>query len=182
AEQQDPCRRRPGAAPDTSVSSDGGLSNRVYSGQPSPPCGFHLRTSCYGGHVGDVAQDAATRERIMLRAYIPIFLFILVGIAFAIVTLIVSRLVHAEKVNLVKLEPYECGIEPQTDARDRYSVRYYLVAMLFVIFDVETVFMFPWAVVLARLALFGLIEMIVFLAILVAGYAYAWKKGALEWA
>ena len=117
----------------------------------------------------------------MLRAYIPIFLFILVGIAFAIVTLIVSRLVHAEKVNLVKLEPYECGIEPQTDARDRYSVRYYLVAMLFVIFDVETVFMFPWAVIFDKLRLFGLIEMLVFIFILVVGYYYAWQKGALEW-
>src|SRR3954471_21111127 len=118
----------------------------------------------------------------MLRAYIPIFLFILVGIAFAIVTLIVSRLVHAEKENAVKLEPYECGIEPQTDARGRYSVRYYLVAMLFVIFDVETVFMFPWAVVLDRLGLFGLIEMFLFVLILVVGYVFAWRKGALEWA
>jgi NADH-quinone oxidoreductase subunit A len=118
----------------------------------------------------------------MLRAYIPIFLFILVGIAFAIATLLVARLLRAEKASVVKLEPYECGIQPETDARDRYSVRYYLVAMLFVIFDVETVFMFPWAVVLDRLALFGLIEMFLFILILVVGYAYAWRKGALEWA
>jgi NADH-quinone oxidoreductase subunit A len=93
----------------------------------------------------------------------------------------VSRLVQASKYNKVKLEPYECGIEPKTDARDRYSIRYYLVAMLFVIFDVETVFMFPWAVMMDRLGLFGLIEMIVFLLILVVGYYYAWQKGALEW-
>jgi len=118
----------------------------------------------------------------MLRAYVPILLFILVAIAFAIVTLIISRLVHPSKANFVKLEPYECGIEPETDARDRYSVRYYLVAMLFVIFDVETVFMFPWAVVVDRLALFGLIEMFMFILILVVGYLYAWRKGALEWA
>ena len=117
----------------------------------------------------------------MLGSYIPIFLFLMVAIGFAIVTLLISRLVHAERYNKVKLEPYECGIEPMTDARDRYSIRYYLVAMLFVIFDVETVFMFPWAVIMDRLAIFGLIEMIVFLAILVAGYAYAWRKGALEW-
>jgi NADH-quinone oxidoreductase subunit A len=121
-------------------------------------------------------------RRAMLRAYVPIFLFILVAIGFAIFTLMASRLVHAEKPNTVKLEPYECGIEPETDARDRYSVRYYLVAMLFVIFDVETIFMFPWAVILDRLAWFGLIEMAVFLFILVVGYVYAWKKGALEWA
>jgi NADH-quinone oxidoreductase subunit A len=117
----------------------------------------------------------------MLNAYIPIFIFLLVAIGFAFVTLLMSQLVSSKKYNKVKLEPYECGIEPQTDARDRYSVRYYLIAMLFVIFDVETVFMFPWAVIMNKLAVFGLIEMIVFLAILVAGYAYAWNKGALEW-
>ncbi len=117
----------------------------------------------------------------MLDAYIPIFLFILVAIGFAIFTLIVASLVHPSRYNRVKLQPYECGIEPLTDARDRYSVRYYLVAMLFVIFDVETVFMFPWAVIMDELALFGLIEMLVFLFILVVGYAYAWRKGALDW-
>src|SRR3954452_16311618 len=118
----------------------------------------------------------------MLNAYIPIFLFVLIAIGFACFTLIMSQLIQSKKYNKVKLEPYECGIEPETDARDRYSVRYYLVAMLFVIFDVETVFMFPWAVVLDRLALFGLIEMFLFILILVVGYAYAWRKGALEWA
>lgn len=117
----------------------------------------------------------------MLDAYVPILLFVLIAIGFAVFTLLFSRLVHAEKTHPVKLEPYECGIEPLTDARDRYSIRYYLIAMLFVIFEVETVFLFPWAVALDRLALFGLIEMLVFLAILVVGYAYAWRKGALEW-
>ena len=117
----------------------------------------------------------------MLRSYIPVFLFILIATGFAIFTILFSRLVHAEKANAVKLEPYECGIEAEGDARDRYSIRYYLIAMLFVIFDVETVFLFPWAVSLDQLALFGLIEMLVFLFILVVGYFYAWKKGALEW-
>ncbi len=118
----------------------------------------------------------------MLQAYIPILLFIVVAIAFAIGTLIFAWLVRPERYSRVKLEPYECGIEPKTDARDRYSIRYYLIAMLFVVFDVETVFMFPWAVIMNRLALFGLIEMIVFLFILIVGYFYAWKQGALEWA
>ena len=86
-----------------------------------------------------------------------------------------------EKDNKVKFEPYECGIEPITGARERYSIRYYLVAMLFVIFDVETVFMFPWAVIFDKLLLFGLIEMVVFIFILVVGYYYAWQKGALDW-
>jgi NADH-quinone oxidoreductase subunit A len=117
----------------------------------------------------------------VLRSYIPVFLFVLVAAGFAIFTIVFSKLVHASKPNPIKVEPYECGIAPIGDARDRYSIRYYLIAMLFVIFDVETVFMFPWAVALDRLALFGLIEMLVFLFILVVGYFYAWRTGALEW-
>jgi NADH-quinone oxidoreductase subunit A len=116
------------------------------------------------------------------QEFVPVVLFLVVAIGFAFFTLIPSRLLQSKRYNLVKLEPYECGIEPTTDARDRYSIRYYLVAMLFVIFDVETVFMFPWAVILEKLGIFGLIEMMVFLFILVVGFAYAWKKGALEWA
>ena len=124
---------------------------------------------------------AITASIPVLRTYIPVFLFVLVATGFAIFTILFSRLVHASKPNPIKVEPYECGIAPIGDARDRYSIRYYLIAMLFVIFDVETVFMFPWAVALDRLALFGLIEMLVFLFILVVGYFYAWKTGALEW-
>lgn len=117
----------------------------------------------------------------MPEAYLPIFLFVLVAIVVAIGILAVSSLVSSSKYNQVKLQPYECGIETTTDARGRYSVRYYLIGMLFVIFDVETVFMFPWAVIMDELLLFGLIEMLVFLFILVLGYVYAWRKGALEW-
>lgn len=117
----------------------------------------------------------------MAAAYIPIALFVLVATGFAVFTLLFTGLIHPTKHNKVKLEPYECGIEPLTDARDRYSIRYYLVAMLFVIFDVETVFMFPWAVIFDELLLFGLVEMLVFISILVVGYVYAWRKGALEW-
>lgn len=118
----------------------------------------------------------------MVSAYIPIALFVVVATGFAVFTLVFTRLLHPTKYGKVKLEPYECGIEPLTDARDRYSIRYYLVAMLFVIFDVETVFMFPWAVIFDRLLLFGLVEMAIFIGILLMGYFYAWRKGALEWA
>ncbi len=118
----------------------------------------------------------------MFQAYIAILLFVLVAIGFAIGALVFAWLIRPEKYNRVKLEPYECGIEPKTDARDRYSIRYYLIAMLFVVFDVETVFLFPWAVIYKQLALFGFIEMVVFLFILIVGYFYAWKQGALEWA
>ena len=118
----------------------------------------------------------------MVSSYIPIAIFVVVATGFALFTLVFTSLIHPSKYNKVKLEPYECGIEPTTDARDRHSIRYYLVAMLFVIFDVETVFMFPWAVIFDQLGLFGLIEMLVFIFILVVGYFYAWRKGALEWA
>jgi NADH-quinone oxidoreductase subunit A len=118
----------------------------------------------------------------MVDAYVPILIFVLVAIAFGVVTLLLARLIAPQRYGRVKLAPYECGIEPKTDARDRYSIRYYLVAMLFVIFDVETVFMYPWAVILDELAWFGLIEILVFLFILVVGYFYAWREGALDWA
>ena len=117
----------------------------------------------------------------MPEAYLPILLFVVVAIGLSLGILAVSALVKSSRYNHVKLQPYECGIETKTDARGRYSVRYYLIGMLFVIFDVETVFMFPWAVIMDELLLFGLIEMLVFLFILVLGYVYAWRKGALEW-
>jgi NADH-quinone oxidoreductase subunit A len=118
-----------------------------------------------------------------VSAYIPILLFVLVAISFPIITLLIARALRAGKPHPVKNEPYECGVPVQTLAHEtRYSVRYYLIAVLFVIFDVETVFLFPWAVMLGKLALFGFLEMLVFLAILLAGYVYAWRKGALQWA
>jgi len=99
-----------------------------------------------------------------------------------VVLLLVSRLVQRRVFEREKLMPYECGVDPIGDARDRFSVRFYIVAMLFLIFDVETIFLFPWAIIYDRLALFGLVEMLVFIGILVVGYYYAWRKGALEWA
>ena len=118
----------------------------------------------------------------MLRAYVPIFLFIVIAIAFAFVTLIASWLVHASKPNAVKLEPYECGVPASSYAFDhRFSVRYFLIAVLFIIFDVETVFLFPWAIRFKQLGWFGAVEMAVFLAILLIGYFYAWKRKVLTW-
>jgi NADH-quinone oxidoreductase subunit A len=139
--------------------------------------------ACYKPNAFPLAAVGSRAAVIsMISAYIPIAIFVVVATGFALFTLVFSSLLHSEKYNKVKLEPYECGIEPITGARDRYSIRYYLVAMLFVIFDVETVFMFPWAVIFDKLLLFGLIEMMVFIFILVVGYYYAWQKGALEWA
>ncbi len=115
--------------------------------------------------------------------YIPILIFTLIAISFPVITLVIAKAVRAGSPNPVKAEPYECGVEARTTAFDtRFSIRYYLIAVLFVVFDVETVFLFPWAVMFDKLALFGFIEMVVFLAILVVGYVYAWRRGALEWA
>jgi NADH-quinone oxidoreductase subunit A len=114
--------------------------------------------------------------------YLPILIFLLVAIGFPVGTILISRVIHPNQPNPRKLSPYECGIEPKTDARSRFSIHFYVIAVLFVVFDVETIFLFPWAVRYKVLGLFGLIEMGVFLLILLVAYAYAWKKGALEWA
>ena len=116
-----------------------------------------------------------------LAHYAPIVIFIAVAAAFGVGTLVVSYAVHPRIFSSEKLSAYECGSEPISDARMPFPVRYYIIAMLFVIFDVELVFLYPWAVAFDKIGLFGLIEMIIFIALFVAGYAYAWRKGALEW-
>ncbi|MBI4446221.1 MAG: NADH-quinone oxidoreductase subunit A [Acidobacteria bacterium] len=117
----------------------------------------------------------------MLASYIPVLIFIIVALLLPVVGLGVGRLLRPYKPSASKLMPYECGVDPEGDARDRFSVRFYVIAILFVIFDVETIFLFPWAVIYDQLALFGFIEMVIFLGILLVGYFYVWKKGALEW-
>src|ERR1043166_1771780 len=118
----------------------------------------------------------------ILVRYVPIFLFMVLAFLFPIVTLIVARLIRPATGGEGKLSPYECGVDPDSDTRQRYAIRYYVVAILFVIFDVETVFLFPWAIIYKQLALFGFLEMMVFLGILIVGYIWIIKKGALDWA
>jgi NADH-quinone oxidoreductase subunit A len=118
----------------------------------------------------------------MPRGYIPILIFIGIAMAFPVVTLIAAKLIRPSVPGSTKLEPYECGIAPEADTRGRYSIRFYLVAILFVIFDVETIFLLPWAIQYDVLGLFGLVEMLVFLAILIAGYVWLFRQGALKWA
>lgn len=118
-----------------------------------------------------------------MEHYIPVLVFTLVAISIPIIALLLAKAFRAGAPETVKGEPYECGIRSDTTAFDtRFSIRYYLIAVLFVVFDVETIFLFPWAVMFEKLAWFGFIEMVVFLAILVVGYVYAWRRGALEWA
>ncbi len=117
----------------------------------------------------------------MPQVYLPIFIFLLIILVALGGTLIVAAVVRPSKPCKIKTMPYECGVDPVDSARKRYTVRFYIVAILFVVFDVETIFLFPWAVQFKLLGAFGFIEMMVFLAILIVGYIWIWKKGALEW-
>ncbi len=118
----------------------------------------------------------------MPSEYLPVLVFAVLVAAFPAVTLIVMKYIRPDSRAVgAKLKPYECGVPAEGDARGRYSVRFYIVAMLFVIFDVETMFLFPWAIQYKVFGLFGLISMFVFLGILIVGYIWLYKKGALEW-
>jgi NADH-quinone oxidoreductase subunit A len=117
----------------------------------------------------------------MPEGYLPIFLFLAIAIVFPLILLVIAKLLGPSLPSKVKLEAYECGIQAASNARGRYTVRFYIIAILFVIFDVETIFLFPWAVRSKQLGWFGVAEVAVFLAILVVGYIWAYKKGALEW-
>lgn len=116
-----------------------------------------------------------------LLQYTAVLLFILVVAAFGVGTLVISYLVQPKFPEPEKLSPYECGSEPFSDARIPFPVRYYIFAMLFVIFDVEVIFLYPWAVAFKAMGLIGLIEMMIFIGLFVLAYVYAWRKGALEW-
>jgi len=113
--------------------------------------------------------------------YWPVIIYLLVAIAFGVVTISVGYLFRPSKPDPSKLSPYECGCPPVGDAREKFSVRFYIIAMLFVLFDLEAVFMYPWAISFDRLGIVGIVEMAIFILILLVGYVYAWKKGALEW-
>ncbi|MEW5864364.1 MAG: NADH-quinone oxidoreductase subunit A [Pseudomonadota bacterium] len=117
----------------------------------------------------------------MLAEYFPILLFILVGLAVGVIPVVLGLALGPHRPDPEKLSPYECGFEAFEDARMKFDVRYYLVAILFILFDLEIAFLFPWAVTLSELGLFGFLSMMLFLAILVVGFFYEWRKGALEW-
>jgi len=119
-----------------------------------------------------------------LPAYLPILFLVILSTGFAVASMYVASKLSPRKWTAAKLDPYECGIVPEegSEGSERFPVKFYLVAMLFIIFDIETVFLYPWAVAFKEMALFGLIEMGVFVAILIAAYVYVWKRGGLEWA
>ena len=117
----------------------------------------------------------------MLDQYFPILLFMLFGLGMGAMMLAVGRFVSPNRPDPEKLSPYECGFEAFGDARMKFDVRYYLVAILFILFDLEIAFLFPWAVVLQDVGFFGFAAMMLFLLILVVGFIYEWKRGALDW-
>jgi NADH-quinone oxidoreductase subunit A len=117
----------------------------------------------------------------VLGNYFPILVFILVGLLVGLGPILLGKIVSPNRPDSQKNSPYECGFEAFEDARMKFDVRYYLVAILFILFDLEIAFLFPWAVVLKEIGLFGFIAMLVFLGILVVGFIYEWMKGALEW-
>lgn len=123
----------------------------------------------------------------MLESYFPVLVFILVGVAIGVAPIVLGSLLGPNRPDPEKLSPYECGFDAFEDSRMRFDVRYYLIAILFILFDLEVAFLLPWASILKEIAgtanvrLFGFFEMFVFLGILVIGYVYVWKKGALDW-
>src|SRR5438477_10653903 len=117
----------------------------------------------------------------MLEQYFPILLFIIVGLGLGGLLLSVGKLLAPNRPDPEKLSPYECGFEAFEDARMKFDVRYYLVAILFILFDLEIAFLFPWATVINDIGLAGFLSMMLFLAILTVGFVYEWMKGALEW-
>ncbi len=116
-----------------------------------------------------------------MKEYLPVLLFLVAAITFGAGTIALSTIIVPRRHNPVKDSAYECGVEPVGDARARFTVKFYLVAVLFILFDIEAVFLYPWAVTFRQLGLYGLIEMALFILILFVGYAYLLKKRALEW-
>ncbi len=117
----------------------------------------------------------------MLFNFANVLIFLIVGCLFVVLNLTISRLLHTKLFSSEKYLPYECGEDPVGDTRIRFNTRFYVIALIFLIFDVETVFLFPWAVVFRKLGLFAFLEMLVFITILLIGLAYVWAKGDLEW-
>ena len=117
----------------------------------------------------------------MLANYLPLLLFLIVSIGLGFTLLVAGKLLSPSKPSAQKNSPFECGFEAFEDARMKFDVRYYLVAILFILFDLEIAFLFPWAIVLDDIGVFGFLAMVVFLLVLVVGFIYEWMRGALEW-
>ena len=129
----------------------------------------------------DARWPSSVDNTMNLDQYLPVLLFILVGVGVGVVPQVLGRLLGPVRPDAEKNSPYECGFEAFEDARMKFDVRYYLVAILFILFDLEIAFLFPWAVALKEIGAVGFWSVMVFLGILVVGFIYEWKKGALDW-
>jgi len=130
------------------------------------------------------AAETAVRVGLMdslLKEYLPILIFLVIAIGFSVAAVVLSVVVGSQRPDSEKVSAYECGFEAFDQARSKFDVRYYLVAILFIIFDLEVAFLFPWAISLADIGVFGFWSMVAFLGVLTVGFVYEWKKGALEW-
>jgi NADH-quinone oxidoreductase subunit A len=116
-----------------------------------------------------------------LAQYLPIVLLLVLAAGFAVLSILASRLLGPRRPTPAKLAPYECGIVPERVPRERFPVKFYVIAMLFIVFDIETIFLFPWAVTFRQLGLFGLVEMAIFIGLVFVAYVYVWQRGGLEW-
>ena len=137
------------------------------------------RVFLWSGPASIVGADAV--GAMDLQAYLPVLLFILVGVVIGVLPQVLGFALGPNRPDAEKNSPYECGFEAFEDARMKFDVRYYLVAILFILFDLEIAFLFPWAIVLEEIGMFGFVAMMIFLGILVVGFVYEWKKGALDW-
>ena len=127
------------------------------------------------------SADRTRRDKRVLANYLPTLLFLIVATGIGIALMVAGRFLGPRRPDAQKLSPYECGFEAFEDARMKFDVRYYLVAILFILFDLEIAFLFPWAVALKDVGLAGFVAVLIFLTILVVGFVYEWKKGALDW-
>ncbi len=136
---------------------------------------------CFWGVAICLIADYTKAMTAIALSYLPILIFLGIAVALAIVMVVIPFIIAPKRPDTEKLSAYECGFEPFNDARSRFDIRFYLVAILFIIFDLEIAFLFPWAVVLKEIGMLGFWSMIGFLGLLTVGFIYEWKKGALEW-
>jgi NADH-quinone oxidoreductase subunit A len=126
-------------------------------------------------------RSAPERLKRTMPSYVPLLMLGGVAVGFAVFTLVVSNLIGRPRPNAQKSAPYECGVPAIGTARERFPIKFYLICMLFILFDVDAAFLYPWALIYRQLGLFGLVEMAVFVSLLGSGFVYAWKVGALDW-
>jgi NADH-quinone oxidoreductase subunit A len=145
----------------------------------------YRRRNCGAAHLTERRHAAIIACALMsgdyLQNYAPLLIHLLVAMGLAGMILLLSTIVGYHRPTRAKLQPYECGVQPTGDAREPFSVKFYLVAMVFILFDVEAIFLYPWAYIYRDLHWFGFVEMLLYILILLAGYIYLWKKGALDW-